>query len=299
MTPAQIAALPRPLAFVLPGGGALGSYQVGVLRALTEVGVVPDQLVGVSAGSVNAALFAWNGGIDGLHRMEAIWRGIKRRDLMRVHPGRLALAVAGRQSSFLDNRHGRSFLHRHLGQRLLEHAPTPLALVATDLSTGEAVALTTGDTTTAVLASSAFPGVYPPIHIAGRTFIDGGVVADVPLDIALGLGAATALVLSVPPLAADDPPTRAIDILFRASSLGVEAHGRTVLRRPPPGLVVVEIDATHFAHHLRRRPLGRHDRGGLRGGRHVAARLGNRHRGAEQRRLRRRHLDHHLERPVA
>lgn len=243
MTPAQIAALPRPLAFVLPGGGALGSYQVGVLRALTEVGVVPDQLVGVSAGSVNAALFAWNGGIDGLHRIEAIWRGIKRRDLMRVHPGRLALAVAGRQSSFLDNRHGRSFLHRHLGQRLLEHAPTPLALVATDLSTGEAVALTTGDTTTAVLASSAFPGVYPPIHIAGRTFIDGGVVADVPLDIALGLGAATALVLSVPPLAADDPPTRAIDILFRASSLGVEAHGRTVLRRPPPGLVVVEIDA--------------------------------------------------------
>lgn len=299
MTPAQIAALPRPLAFVLPGGGALGSYQVGVLRALTEVGVVPDQLVGVSAGSVNAALFAWNGGIDGLHRMEAIWRGIKRRDLMRVHPGRLALAVAGRQSSFLDNRHGRSFLHRHLGQRLLEHAPTPLALVATDLSTGEAVALTTGDTTTAVLASSAFPGVYPPIHIAGRTFIDGGVVADVPLDIALGLGAATALVLSVPPLAADDPPTRAIDILFRqlawrggawshrAAPAATRAGGRRDRR------------ATHFAHHLRRRPLGRHDRGGLRGGRHVAARLGNRHRGAEQRRLRRRHLDHHLERPVA
>ena len=270
MTPAQIAALPGPLAFVLPGGGALGSYQVGVLRALTEVGVVPDQLVGVSAGSVNAALFAWNGGIDGLHRMEAIWRGIKRRDLMRVHPGRLALAVAGRQSSFLDNRHGRSFLHRHrhemagpvrrqTGGRMTTIRANGIDIrhdvqgsgpwlilshsLATDLSTGEAVALTTGDTTTAVLASSAFPGVYPPIHIAGRTFIDGGVVADVPLDIALGLGAATALVLSVPPLAADDPPTRAIDILFRASSLGVEAHGRTVLRRPPPGLVVVEIDA--------------------------------------------------------
>ena len=251
MTPAQIAALPRPLAFVLPGGGALGSYQVGVLRALTEVGVVPDQLVGVSAGSVNAALFAWNGGIDGLHRMEAIWRGIKRRDLMRVHPGRLALAVAGRQSSFLDNRHGRSFLHRHLGQRLLEHAPTPLALVATDLSTGEAVALTTGDTTTAVLASSAFPGVYPPIHIAGRTFIDGGVVADVPLDIALGLGAATALVLSVP-LAALAAVALSLhcwqgdDVAGfenTGEALSVEAHGRTVLRRPPPGLVVVEIDA--------------------------------------------------------
>ena len=243
MTPAQIAALPRPLAFVLPGGGALGSYQVGVLRALTEAGITADQLVGVSAGSVNAALFAWNGGLDGLLRLEAIWRGIRRRDLMRVHPGRLALAFAGRQTSFLDNRHGRSFLRHHLGNRLIEHSPVPLALVATDLSTGEGVALTSGDTTTAVLASTAFPGVYQPIEIDGRTFVDGGVVADVPLDLAVTLGAATALVLSVPPLAADFPPRRALDILFRASSLGVEAHGRSVLRRPPAGLRVVEIPA--------------------------------------------------------
>jgi NTE family protein len=239
----MIAALPRPLAFVLPGGGALGSYQVGVLRALTEAGIVPDQLIGVSAGSVNAALFAWNPGLDGVHRVESIWRGIRRRDLLRVHPGRLAMAFAGRQTSFLDNQHGRVFLQRYLGSRLLEHSPVPLALVATDLATGEGVALTAGDTTTAVLASSAFPGVYPPIMIDGRTFIDGGVVADIPLDIALRLGAGTALVLNVPPLSADDTPTRAIDILFRASSLGVEAHGRTVLRRPPAGLTVVEIPA--------------------------------------------------------
>ncbi len=243
MTPETIAALPRPLAFVLPGGGALGSYQVGVLRALTEAGVTADLLIGVSAGSVNAALFAWNQGLDGIDRVESIWRGIRRRDLLRVHPGRLARAFAGQQSSFLDNRHGRAFLQRHLGNRLIEHSPVPLALVATDLATGEAVALTSGDTTTAVLASSAFPGVYPPIEIDGRRYIDGGVVADIPLDLAVELGVATALVLNVPPLTADDPPTRAIDILFRASSLGVEAHGRTVLRRPPPELTVVEIPA--------------------------------------------------------
>ena len=243
MTPAQIAALPRPLAFVLPGGGALGSYQVGVLRALTEAGITADQLVGVSAGAVNATLFAWNSGLDGLLRVEAIWRGIRRRDLLRVHPGRLALAFVGRQTSFLDNRHGRSFLLHHLGNRLIEHSPVRLAIVATDLSTGEGVALTSGDTTTAVLASTAFPGVYQPIEIDGRTFVDGGVVADVPLDITLGLGAATALVLSAPPLAALDTPRRALDILFRASSLGVEAHGRAVLRRPPRGLTVVEIPA--------------------------------------------------------
>jgi NTE family protein len=100
-----------------------------------------------------------------------------------------------------------------------------------------------GDAATAVLASTAFPGVYPPVHFGGRMLIDGGVVADIPLDLTLAMGAATALILSVPPLAPDEPPRRALEILFRASSLGVEAHGRTVLRRPPEGLTVVEIPA--------------------------------------------------------
>jgi NTE family protein len=243
VTPEQIAALPRPLAFVLPGGGALGAYQVGVLKALAEAGVHPDLLVGVSAGSVNATLHAWNPGPQGVARMEAMWRGITRRDLMRIRIGRMALAMAGRHPSFLDNLDGNRFLRRHLGTRLLEHAPTRVAIIATDLLSGDGIALTEGDAARAVLASSAFPGVFPPVEIDGRFFIDGGVVADIPLDITLGLGAASALVLSVPWLAATKVPKHALDILFRASSLGVEAHGRAVLRRPPPGLVVVEVPA--------------------------------------------------------
>jgi len=243
MTPEQIARLPRPLAFVLPGGGALGTYQVGVLKALTEAGVTPDLLVGVSAGAVNSVLFAWNGGLDGVARLETMWRNIKRRDLMRLEVGRMAMGLMGRHPSFLDSMHGHRFLTHQLGARLLEHAPTRVAVVATDLSSGEGVALTTGDAARAVLASTAFPGVFPPVHIDGRTFVDGGVVADVPLELTLQLGAASALVLCVPSLAAGPVPKHALDILFRASSLGVEAHGRTVLRRPPPGLEVVEIVA--------------------------------------------------------
>lgn len=243
MTPDELAALPRPLVFVMPGGGALGAYQVGVLRALTAVGVVPDMLIGVSAGAVNASLFAWNQGIDGVRRIESVWRSIQRRDLMRFNPARLALAIAGRRPSFLDNRHGRHFLRQQLGHRLLEHSPVPLVVVATDLATGHPVPLDRGDAVTAVLASSAFPGVYPPVEVDGRTYIDGGVVADVPLDIALELGAATALVLAVPPSEPGEVPRHAIDILLRSSSLGVEAHGRSVLLRPPGGLRVVEIPA--------------------------------------------------------
>ena len=243
MTLRRLASLPRPLAFVFPGGGALGSYQVGVLKALAAAGVEADLLIGASAGAVNASLFAWNCDSDGVRKLEQIWAGLKRRDLLRVRPGRVALALTGRRPSFLDNRDGERFLRQHLGYRHIEDAPLRLAIVATDLSTGEGVAITKGEVVSAVVASSAFPGLYPPMLRDGRTLIDGGVVADIPLDIAVELGARSALVITVPPLFAGVPPHSAIEILFRASTLGVEAHGRTTMKRPPAGLEVVEVPA--------------------------------------------------------
>lgn len=244
---AEIQALPRPLAFVFPGGGALGAYQVGVLRALTEVGIVADLLVGVSAGSVNASLYAWDHGVDGMHRIERTWRTLRRRDLLRIHPGRIALALSGRRPSVIDNRHGRSWLERNFGARRIEDAPVRLAIVATDLETGRAVAFTRGEVVSAVLASSAFPGAYPPVERDSRWYIDGGVVADIPLDLTVDLGAKSALVIQVPNLVEGPTSWRAIDILLRASTFGVEAHGRTVLARPPTGLAVIEIPAAPSA----------------------------------------------------
>ncbi len=243
MSVASLRALPRPVAFVLPGGGVLGAYQVGVLRALAEHGVAADLLVGVSAGSLNAASAAWSPGLDGLDALERAWRSVRRRDLLRVHPGRLALAVTGRRASFLDSRHGVAWIRRTLGEWRIEDAPIRLAVVATDVTTGRAVALTEGEVVSAVVGSAAFPGVYPPVWREGRWLMDGGVVADVPLDLTIALGAASAVVISVPALAEGPPRMRAIDLLFRASTFGVEAHGRTMLARPPAGLVTLEIPA--------------------------------------------------------
>jgi len=234
-------ALPRPLAYVLPGGGALAAYQVGVLDALTSAGLQPDHLIGVSAGAMNAALFSWSNGIDGVHRMERIWMGVRRRDLLRLHPGRLALAMAGKRRSFLDNRHGIRFLRRRLGERTIEHAPIPLSIIATDLATGRPVILQSGDVVVAIVASSAFPGVFPPVEVDGHVLIDGGVVADVPLDAAAELGMASVIVINVPGLAAAPAPLHPLAVMLRSSTWSVEAHGRTVVARPPNGLLVVEI----------------------------------------------------------
>jgi NTE family protein len=233
--------LPRPLAFVLPGGGALAAYQVGVLDALTAAGLRPDRLIGVSAGAMNASLFAWASDAEGVRRIERIWANVRRRDLLRMHPGRMALALAGKRASFLDNRHGIAFLRRHLGARLIEHAPIPLTIITTDLTTGRPFILESGDVVFAIVASSAFPGVFPPVELAGHTLIDGGVVADVPLDVAAELGMASAVVITVPPLAPAPVPQHPVAVVLRSSTWGVEAHGRTIVARPPDGLRVVEI----------------------------------------------------------
>jgi NTE family protein len=233
--------LPRPLAFVLPGGGALAAYQVGVLDALTAAGLRPDRLIGVSAGAMNASLFAWSSDIEGVRRLERIWANVKRRDLLRMHPGRMALALAGKRASFLDNRHGIAFLRKHLGARLIEHAPIPLTIITTDLATGRPFILESGDVVFAIVASSAFPGVFPPVELAGHTLIDGGVVADVPLDVAAELGMASVVVITVPPLAPAPVPQHPVAVVLRSSTWGVEAHGRTIVARPPDGLRVVEI----------------------------------------------------------
>ena len=238
---AAIHALPRPLALIFPGGGALGAYQVGAARALFEAGVVPDLLVGVSAGSVNASFLAWHPGVEGTRVLEAMWLSVRRRDLLPVHPTHIVLALTGRRSSLVDSVHGERFLRRHLGRRLVEQAPTPLAVIATDLETGAPVVIRTGDLASAVVASSSFPGVYPPVRRDGRWLIDGGVVADIPLDLTADMGAASAVVIAVPPLAPSPPPRTPINILLRASTWGAEAHGRTTLRRPPASLAVIEV----------------------------------------------------------
>ena len=233
--------LPRPLAYVLPGGGALAAYQVGVLDALTSAGLQPDRLIGVSAGAMNAALFAWSGDTEAVRRLERIWANVRRRDLLRLHPGRMALALAGKRASFLDNRHGIAFLRKHLGARLIEHAPIPLTIIATDLATGRPFILESGDVVFAIVASSAFPGVFPPVEFDGHTLIDGGVVADVPLDVAAELGMASVIVITVPPLAPAPVPQHPVAVVLRSSTWGVEAHGRTIVARPPAGLQVIEI----------------------------------------------------------
>lgn len=185
---------PPRTAFVLAGGGSLGAVEVGMLHALTEHGLRPDFVVGSSAGAINGAYFAADPSPAGVARLDALWRGLIRRHVMPMRFSDL-LRIALRRDYLVDPSGLRRLLEKHLPYRLLEHAAIPMHVVATDMLLGREVLISRGSVVDAVLASTAIPGVFPPVRIGERDLIDGGVANNTPISTALQLGAQRIVVL--------------------------------------------------------------------------------------------------------
>jgi NTE family protein len=186
---------PSKVAFVLQGGGSLCAPQVGMLRALIKAGIRPDLVVGSSAGALNGAAFAADPTTGGLDRLEALWRRLTRRRVLRVSPFRVLGAVVGRSDALVSNAALRDLIRAAVGVGSLEGTPVPVHVVAADRETGEAVVLSRGDTVPALLASAAFPGLYPSVRVGERNLVDGRVAADLPIRQAEALGATVTYVL--------------------------------------------------------------------------------------------------------
>jgi NTE family protein len=194
----------RTVAFVFQGGGSLSAPQVGMLRALTEAGTTPDLVIGSSAGALNAVAFATDPTAAGVHRLQSLWLTLRRRHVARISLRTLALAAARRGDGLLDPAPLTQVLASGLISPVLERTAIAAHVVATDLKTGEPVVLSDGDTTSALLASSAFPGIFPPVRRGPLRLIDGGVGADIPVLQAEALGAQVCYVL--PAAVSDERP---------------------------------------------------------------------------------------------
>jgi NTE family protein len=156
-------------AFVLSGGGSLGAVQVGMLQALAARGVEPDLLIGTSAGALNAVFVAGHGLTDrSLAEPATIWTNLRRGQVFPFQPARLAAAAVGLVPSLFPNDGLRRLIERNITFRRLEEAKVPVHVVATDHRSGQEVLISDGDAIDAVLASSAIPGVLPPVHVDGR-----------------------------------------------------------------------------------------------------------------------------------
>ncbi len=207
-------------AFVLSGGGSLGSVQAGMILALAERDIVADLIVGTSVGAVNAGWLAGNPGRDGATALAETWRSIHRRDVFPNDlPGGL-LGFVGRRDHLVSARGLRAILGKHLAFERLEDAPTPIRVVATDIRTGEDVVLTTGDAVDAISASAAIPGVFRPVTIDDRVLVDGAVANNVPITHAVQAGASKIYVLPTGyACALSEVPKSALGVAMQALTL--------------------------------------------------------------------------------
>lgn len=178
---------PPRLGLALGGGAARGFAHVGVIQVLEQAGIRPDLVVGTSAGSLVAAMYA--SGMNGAQLEKAA---------LTMEEATLTdwtLPILGR--GMLRGEALSRYVRKAVDGKLIEQMKLPLGVLATDLSNGQGVLFRRGDTAMAVRASSAVPGVFTPVTIAGRDYVDGGLVAPVPVRQARDMGAEVVLAVDI------------------------------------------------------------------------------------------------------
>jgi NTE family protein len=165
---------------------------------LLEAGVRPDMVVGTSVGSMNGAFLAMDPTPAGIDRLRRIWLDFGDNDLFPGSRFKTAWArMLMRGNRVFDNSGLRKVIESNLGQPRFEDTQIPLGVVTTDLDTGAERVFSSGDLIEPLLASSAMPGIYPPVAIDGALYIDGGVADSVPIAPAVAMGAKRIYVIDV------------------------------------------------------------------------------------------------------
>jgi NTE family protein len=181
-------------AFSLSGGGARGALQVGCLRALAEHRIVPDFIVGTSVGAWNGAWVASGLTPERVRQLAAIWGTISRTSF-RMAWWRAARNYTLRRTALYDGEGLARLIARHLQAHRFEDLAIPLYAISVNISRGVKAVLSQGPLAPAVLASSAIPGIFPPVLIKGEQHVDGGMADPASLETALELGATRVYVL--------------------------------------------------------------------------------------------------------
>lgn len=222
-TPPAQAAVNAPkakpvIALALGGGAAKGFAHIGVIKALEAQGIVPDMVIGTSAGSLVGALYA--SGKTGFELQEMAipfdkWQfidwGMPNRGLMKGD----ALT---------------KFVNAAVGGRAIEKFPKKYGAVATDLQSGEPIVFRSGDAGIAVLASSSVPLAFQPVTIRGRQYVDGGLTSPVPVRLAHDMGASFVIGVDI----SDKPANGSINSTMDVALQTLAIMGQMIRRYEQP-----------------------------------------------------------------
>jgi NTE family protein len=238
----QRRALNQPrTAFVLSGGGNQGVSQVGMLRALLERGIVPDVVIGCSAGALNGAAICYAPNLTGVAQLAAVWEQLR---ADHVFPGgkiHRAWNVVRRGTHLFGNEGLAAVIHHSSPARSFSDLEIPLRVIACDLDSGDEVVLARGPLKPALLASAALPGVFPIVEHDGRRLVDGGVVNNVPLWHALSGPVDRVFVLNVSGSATDRPVRSPLDVVMTSFTHARSQRYDLERRITPPEVQVIEL----------------------------------------------------------
>lgn len=230
---------PCRLALVLGGGCHRALAHVGVIKVLEANGIMPDLIVGTSAGSMVGALYASGLRASRLEKAAAAltWDAIQEFNL-----SRFGFYTAGPL---------RAYINQAVQGKKIEEFPVRYAALAADLHTGTARLFDRGEAGLAVQASASTPGVFQPTLVDGRSYVDGGVISPVPVNMARKLGAETVIAVNV-----SFPPTEArlndiVDVVMQAFTISTH---QLVLRELAMADVAVtpvipQVDDMGFKNH--------------------------------------------------
>ena len=235
-TPVPVPKPPLKIALALGGGAARGFAHIGVIKALEAQGIVPDIVVGTSAGSVVGALYA-----SGMSGFELQNLALQMEENMLVDwtfPNRGVL-----KGEVLQD-----FINQKVKNLPIQKLPKPLGVVATDLQSGERALFRFGNTGMAVRASSAVPGMFQPVEISGRDYVDGGLTSPVPAQVARTMGADFVIAVDISNVSRRDKLTSTLDVLLQTFAI----MGHTISRHELEDADVVirprttEVSSTDF-----------------------------------------------------
>ncbi len=245
-TPApEIVVTPLPplkIALVLGGGAARGFAHVGVIKALEAQGITPDIIVGTSAGSVVGALYA--AGYNGFQLQQLSMKMDESQISDWSMPNRGIIKGDALQD----------FINNAVNYRTLEKMKMTLAVVATDLHSGEMIVFRTGNTGMAVRASSAVPGIFQPVYISGHEYVDGGLVSPVPVRVARSLGADFIIAVDISDKPQNNKTESSIEVMLQTFHIMGQAISRNelpeadiVIRPITPGISSTDFKDKHLA----------------------------------------------------
>jgi NTE family protein len=230
-------------AFVLSGGGNQAVSQVGMLRALLERDIVPDVVIGTSAGAWNGSVVAADPTPTAVDRLCELWAQL-RGDL--IFPGgRISRAwnLLTKDDHLFSDEGLRAVVELGGTPPRFDDLAVPLRVIATDLETGEEVVLACGPLRQALLATAALPGLFPPVRMAGRVLVDGAVVDTVPLSHALAGPVERIYVLDVSAELMDRPNRSPLDVLVKAFAISRKQRFQLELRSVPETVEVLVLPA--------------------------------------------------------